>query len=694
MSFSIESFKSFVLGQINNKYNEQNPKELFANSIFSTNNNIEDIIGDIFEKCDTNNNDKLEDAELKSVASFLGSYGEFSGITTSSIEKSSELTEAEANVRNLIQDDTTINDDLKNRKLQNDTKLNEVQTQIEDLSSRQGSLTDEEKAQLDALQTEKELLIETRDDLESEVLEDCDEETKTALLELIEQRNSIEEGDALSPDITPSNPLEKVNNNRPSSSGFNPFSGDTTTTASDNNTQKSIEQMSLSELTAEKSTAEGKLTEKQEALDKVLNGSNEELVGLQENIQTAENAYLQMLQEVSPELYEQLEEQLGTKKDTEKLIGETEVSISKTDKEIKDITASIASLTGKISSYEGSISNLENTDTSEMTSEQKTEISNRIEQLKKAKKEAQDEKIAANDRLTTAKSELEKLNGELEGYQRTLDKTNETIQGIQTQISGLENSELITAQDAYNQAVTAYDERKNTLRNEAEKAVKEQQAEIDKIQEQINLKEQKEITNQGNINNINNPEGLYESMGLEDMGMNKEVFLMALEGYNNLTDEQKETGLLGIFDTTQSNNAERYYLIDLNNFEVIERSQMRIGSGNMDNILTANKGGSHATLSGFEMVAEEYYSSSMGKRALRLDGLEEGINDNSRAKGTVVHYTTANTTWGCKGFPPVYTNGRIDKDATYERMRELCPTGTILFTAPTDSRYEELSALV
>ena len=111
----------------------------------------------------------------------------------------------------------------------------------------------------------------------------------------------------------------------------------------------------------------------------------------------------------------------------------------------------------------------------------------------------------------------------------------------------------------------------------------------------------------------------------------------------------------------------------------------------MSNIVSANKGGSHATLSGFERVGEEYYSSSMGKNALRLDGLEEGINDNSRAKGTVVHYTTANSTWGCKGFPPVRTNGRIDRDATYDRMRELFPTNTIVFTYPKDDRYWEMS---
>ena len=152
-------------------------------------------------------------------------------------------------------------------------------------------------------------------------------------------------------------------------------------------------------------------------------------------------------------------------------------------------------------------------------------------------------------------------------------------------------------------------------------------------------------------------------------------------------------GFLGIFDTTQGTNDDRYYLLDLNTFELVGQSELKTGSGNMDNIVTANKHNSHATLSGFEMVGAEYYSNSMEKRALRLIGLEEGINDNAMSKGTVVHYTVNNNTWGCKGFPPVKTNGRIDKEATYELMRELFPENAIIYTHPTDERYWDMSEL-
>jgi hypothetical protein len=122
---------------------------------------------------------------------------------------------------------------------------------------------------------------------------------------------------------------------------------------------------------------------------------------------------------------------------------------------------------------------------------------------------------------------------------------------------------------------------------------------------------------------------------------------------------------------------------------------MKTGSGNMGNNETANRLGSGATLSGFEMIGEEYYSTKMGKKALKIIGLEEGINDNSMYKGTVFHYTQYNHTLGCLGFPPVkYSNGSVNKEATYARMRELAPTGTIVYVQPTDPDYKKKSKLL
>ena len=183
---------------------------------------------------------------------------------------------------------------------------------------------------------------------------------------------------------------------------------------------------------------------------------------------------------------------------------------------------------------------------------------------------------------------------------------------------------------------------------------------------------------------------------MESQGLNYEVFEMAITGYNNLPDSEKNTGMLGIFDTSQSRDKERYYLIDLKNKKVVARSGMNTGSGNIHNVAGANKAGSHATLSGFEKIGSEHYSSNLRRRYKVIHGLEQGINDQAKNKGTLVHYAKGKYTLGCKGFDPVRKkNGAVDINATNEKMREICPEGAIMFTAPTNiEEYKRLSRLV
>ena len=217
------------------------------------------------------------------------------------------------------------------------------------------------------------------------------------------------------------------------------------------------------------------------------------------------------------------------------------------------------------------------------------------------------------------------------------------------------------------------------------------QTELDKINSTIDTKSAKQIEREFSVFNIGNPEQLFKAMGLEEKGLNFEVFSRALEGYESLG--KKGNGLLGIFDTTQGADAERYYLLDMNTFEFIGQSAIKTGSGDMSNVLAANKGGSHATLSGFEKVGTEYRSGKKWKLGIRLVGLEEGINDSALSRSTVAHYTTGNSTWGCKGITPVYRNGKVDEEATFAKLRTLFPQDAILFTYPTDPNYWNLSSL-
>ena len=184
---------------------------------------------------------------------------------------------------------------------------------------------------------------------------------------------------------------------------------------------------------------------------------------------------------------------------------------------------------------------------------------------------------------------------------------------------------------------------------------------------------------------------LYKAMGLDKKGLNKKVFKRAIEGYNNLTD--KGNGYLGIFDTTQGSDKKRYYMLDLNNLKLIGQTEIKEGSGNMADITTANKSGSHATLSGFEKVGSSYKSQKSWEKGILLHGLEEGINDTARERGCVAHYTTGNSTLGCKGITPVIENGKINKEKSFEKLDKFFPEGAIIFTYPKDDDYWEMSEL-
>lgn len=184
---------------------------------------------------------------------------------------------------------------------------------------------------------------------------------------------------------------------------------------------------------------------------------------------------------------------------------------------------------------------------------------------------------------------------------------------------------------------------------------------------------------------------LYNSLGLEKEGLKYEVFAFTMKGYNNLSN--KGNGRLGIVDPYQK----KYYLIDIKNSKFLEKTDIKLGYGNMESVAGSNKIGSGATLSGFEKVESEYKATKAhwSNIGIRKSGLEQGINNNSMAKATVIHSTTGNQTAGCIGVTPIYRNGQQDKSATDAKLRRLFTKDTILFTYPKNvDEYKRLSSLV
>lgn len=469
-------------------------------------------------------------------------------------------------------------------------------------------------------------------------------------------------------------------------------SQDTSVSENKDKNNNNLSNLSVEQLETKKTEQEGKVKSAQDKVKNVYSGETDAIKAAQSDLDEKKIAYEEALkndENISSELKSR-EAQNQSDIDSEKsVINGLNSNISDKDREITSQKETISIDQSNISALESVISDL-NSQSSDDDSV-KADIAQKLSNAKTQLSEA-------NNKLARDKETLEKLENEKTELENSLSKEEEKLseleaekQSIQAEILANCSESTKLALEAFNAAEKNLEEVKNSELKAAKSALQEAEAKLSEINQIIKTKQTQKVKSTYSVNDLGNVEQLYKNMGLEEKGLNFEVFSRALEGYNNLKD--KGNGYLGIFDTTQNANNERYYLLDLNNFELIGQTAVKTGSGNMDNVVSANKPGSHATLSGFERVGSEYYSSSMKKNALRLIGLEDGINDNSLDKGTVVHYTVNNSTWGCKGFTPVKKNGKIDKDATYEKMRKLFPENAIIFTYPTDSNYWNLSKL-
>ncbi len=229
-------------------------------------------------------------------------------------------------------------------------------------------------------------------------------------------------------------------------------------------------------------------------------------------------------------------------------------------------------------------------------------------------------------------------------------------------------------------------------KNEEQVAIEEPKisiavSEVDKTNSEMT------VENISPVSSTDDTNKLYESLGLKKQGLNYDVFATAIEGYRNLDD--KGNGRLTIFDATGD---KKCYIIDMKNQKFLYSTEVILGEKGMgSSIQSANKEGSHATLSGYMKVGTTYSpsKSKFWREGIRLIGLENDINNNALSKGVVIHYVKPGqkTTWGCMGIPPVMTDGRADHAASKKRNREYFPEGTIVFTYPGKNRIEEYKNL-
>jgi hypothetical protein len=132
---------------------------------------------------------------------------------------------------------------------------------------------------------------------------------------------------------------------------------------------------------------------------------------------------------------------------------------------------------------------------------------------------------------------------------------------------------------------------------------------------------------------------LYDSMHLKRAGLAKKAFLFAYKGYKNLLQDRKvyNDDVLSICDFSQSSRRKRMYIVDVQKKKLLLNTYVAHGrnSGAEYARSFSNKPESHKSSLGFYVTRNTYYGEH--GLALKIDGLENGINDKAGARNIVIH---------------------------------------------------------
>jgi len=191
---------------------------------------------------------------------------------------------------------------------------------------------------------------------------------------------------------------------------------------------------------------------------------------------------------------------------------------------------------------------------------------------------------------------------------------------------------------------------------------------------------------------------IYDSLGLEEIGLNPKAFRYAWAGYLKLKRKGKlrNTNFLSICDFSQSSKNKRLYIIDLRTMKVERNTYVAHGrkSGGEFARTFSNRAESHKSSLGFYVTGTPY----LGEHglSLRIIGLEKGINDRALARGVVIHgcqyvgndFLTSNAfsgrSYGCPAIP---------SDETEEVINNI-KEGSCLFIYHPSKQYFQKSKIL
>lgn len=191
---------------------------------------------------------------------------------------------------------------------------------------------------------------------------------------------------------------------------------------------------------------------------------------------------------------------------------------------------------------------------------------------------------------------------------------------------------------------------------------------------------------------------LYDQLELANLGLSREAFDYAIQGYDQLLSEGKlrKDHVLSIADFSLPSGKKRLFVIDLESGELLFNTYVSHGRNSGKALATnfSNQFNSFKSSLGFYITSGTY--NGKHGQSLRLEGEEAGINDNAMSRGIVMHsaaYVGAHVaaqqgyigrSQGCPALP----------ENLYKPIIETIKNGSCLFIYSADAHYLANSRLI
>ena len=521
------------------------------------------IVKGVINQCDTDINGELDTNEIFKLSQKLASFEEFLGVSFDGFldmvdsdvdwnEISQEtLSNDELQVQNyqqktdfanfVLSTDTNISKEQFKKSVDLDVKLDENLIQINELTANKGNLTDEQKTTLDKLLLQRQELLASRDTLEAELIEAGDKKTVDAIKAMQNARKELDSAQLETTEnisniqqqygIAPQEQIEQQSYSGGGSSGTYNSTKKTDTDKTGDTKGKTKE-----ELEQDLTTEAQNLANQQAGLQGIIEGTNPELASAKETMDSSYEEYQKLLNEVSPELAQKLNDNKVALDDAQKNYDTNQINITNCSSWLATLQANMAHLDSNIATYQSTISSLEATDTTEFTQEQKTELESRIQTLKESLAKEEEQKRTLQTEIDTTSAQLQTFSDNVEPLTQALTTAQTNYDATQAEIDTLQNETLAQAKTAFTEQEKAYNDKKIALVTQFNQGVVNATTKIQEIENQISVLDKQEIEAQGKIS----ANGNTVSLNGQD--------------YDSVVPQEKIEELMKLINDTRANN--------------------------------------------------------------------------------------------------------------------------------------------